>query len=1003
MRISRKILAIFLSSIIMFNTLEISAEATATDISTSDAVINTTEISDNNDVLDNNDIPDSNNISDVNNTPDNNNISDVNNIPDNSDISDSNDVSDNNASSDSNNISDNNDSSDSNNISDNNNSSDNNDISEPNNVPDNAETSDIITEQADNQKASQPTSVATEAFWLDLTQYTLAAGRTLTLNAFTTSGPAPYVTWNSSAKDIASVNSSGVVTAHKRGTAVITAGTTINGTPYEASCAITVYNTMAFSKSSYTLNAGKTQQLSLITKPAAAAGSITYTSSNPSVATVSSRGLVTAVSGGSTGSSKAVITAVWDNLKSSCTITVKNKISLNKKSYTIYTGTKKSYSLKAAATPKGKITWKSSNKKIATVNSKGKITPKKPGKVTITASCRGVSASCRVTVKKPSLSLSSKKTVYLKNPVTLKAKATPSNKIKWKSSNKKIATVSSKGKVTPKKSGKVTIYASCNGITKKCKVTVKKPSISASTDSICILTENGYQLSATSRATKNIKWKSSNKKVATVNKNGYVTGKKAGTAVITAYIPGAKTTIKVTVLKNNYKLNFTKRTMVTGGSTYLHMKSAGNSVSVHFSTDNYDVIGLSNSGNRCKITAYSAGTANVTASFYTYIDGHYVSGSRTCKIVVSESGIKQQQISIARKSTKQLTLENTEKSGVSIQRITWSSSNPSVAQVTAKGLVTAKKSGSCKIRACITYTNGTTRTFSTNIKVSDPKLKTSYLVVAAGSTLPIELRGTNSYSSITWKSSKTSLVSVSADGFVTAAYGKTGKATITIKADGKTLKQKVIVTNPTLKEDYTVLAPKNKTKISLKKINSRSKISYKSSNSSVASVSKKGTVTAKKCGNATITVKADGKEFTFMVNVAPQAAINARNTGYSIINSSTYSQALRMSPGYYDCSSLVFRSYGCNAALLGGSPSWAPTAANMAAHMERTGKVISYGPVDPSVLRPGDLIFYTGGPNGRYRNIYHVSMYYGGGYRLEKPLRYYYPFYNVVMVARPIP
>ena len=88
--------------------------------------------------------------------------------------------------------------------------------------------------------------------------------------------------------------------------------------------------------------------------------------------------------------------------------------------------------------------------------------------------------------------------------------------------------------------------------------------------------------------------------------------------------------------------------------------------------------------------------------------------------------------------------------------------------------------------------------------------------------------------------------------------------------------------------------------------------------------------------------------------------------------------------------------------LLGGMPSWAPTAASMAAHLESTGKVISYTGVDASKLLPGDLIFYSNGRNGRYRNIYHVSMYYGDGYRLEKPLRAYNRWGNIAMIARPL-
>lgn len=850
-------------------------------------------------------------------------------------------------------------------------------------------------------------SIASDVFHLNYSQYTMTAGETFRLYPAVTPAPAGNITWSSDHPDIVSVDTDGSITALQKGTAVISASVTMmeQGTAvtYDASCTITVKNSMAFSKTTYTLNAGKTQKLDLVTSAANAA--VTYQSSHPSIAAVSPNGLVTAVSGGSTGTATAVITASWDGLTASCTITVKNTISLNKKSYTVYTGTKQNYSLKAAAAPKGTVTWKSSNSKIAAVSSTGKITPGKTGKVTITATANGVSASCTVTVKKPSLSLASKKTVYLKNPITLTAKSTPSGKVTWKSSNKKIVTVNSKGKVTPKKTGTAYISATCNGITKKCKITVKKPSIKASMATLYVFEGNESMLSASARPKVAIKWKSSNNKIVTIDKNGRVIGKKAGTASISASVPGASTRVKIVVLKNTYKLNLTKRTLMTGTSTYLYMNGIGNSTQVFFEPGDYssDAVSLSVSGNNCKITAKNPGKTTVSAYFYTVVDGQTIGCRRNCTITVIDSGIRQQQFSLAVKAKKQLSLKHAEKSGTSIQSIRWRSSNPKTASVNAStGLVTAKRTGSAKINAAVTYANGTSKTFTTAVKVSNPKLKSSYTVIAAGSSSRLKLSGLNSYSSVSWKSKKPSLATIAPDGSITAAYGKTGKTTITVSVDGKAIKHQIIVTNPALKTQYKVLSPGKTTKIGIKKASHKSKVSYKSSNTRIASVSKKGTVTAKRCGNADITVKVDGKTFTFQVNVAPREAVNACNTGHSIMYSSSYSQPLRMTNGYYDCSSLVFRAYGYNTRLLGGSVYWAPTAASMAAYLESTGKVIAYGPLDVSQLRPGDLIFYSGAYNGRYRNINHVSMYYGGGLRLEKPLRYYYPSGNTVMVARPV-
>ena len=64
---------------------------------------------------------------------------------------------------------------------------------------------------------------------------------------------------------------------------------------------------------------------------------------------------------------------------------------------------KKSLQLKLTRTPitaSDKVTWRTSNQKVATVNKNGKVTAKKAGKVTITVKANGKKATCKITVKK---------------------------------------------------------------------------------------------------------------------------------------------------------------------------------------------------------------------------------------------------------------------------------------------------------------------------------------------------------------------------------------------------------------------------------------------------------------------------------------------------------------------------------------------------------------------------------------------------------------------------
>ena len=122
----------------------------------------------------------------------------------------------------------------------------------------------------------------------------------------------------------------------------------------------------------------------------------------------------------------------------------------------------------------GKVTFKSSNKKVATVNSKGVITGKKAGKTVITVKVGKYTKKLTVKVKKPSFKLV-KSSVKLKKgkKTTIRVKAAPVSKVTYKTSNKKVATVNSKGVVTAKKKGTAKITVKCNGITRTFKVTVK--------------------------------------------------------------------------------------------------------------------------------------------------------------------------------------------------------------------------------------------------------------------------------------------------------------------------------------------------------------------------------------------------------------------------------------------------------------------------------------------------------------------------------------------------
>ena len=153
---------------------------------------------------------------------------------------------------------------------------------------------------------------------------------------------------------------------------------------------------------------------------------------------------------------------------------VKDTLTFAKPKVTLYKGQKKAQTAKVTGKVKAPV-YTSSNSKIATVDKKtGKVTAKAAGKVTITAKSGSLKATYTVTVKNPTLKLTkTSASVKVGKTTRITAKATPSGKITYKSSNKKVATVSSNGTVKGIKKGTAKITVTCNGVSKTFKVTVK--------------------------------------------------------------------------------------------------------------------------------------------------------------------------------------------------------------------------------------------------------------------------------------------------------------------------------------------------------------------------------------------------------------------------------------------------------------------------------------------------------------------------------------------------
>ena len=257
-------------------------------------------------------------------------------------------------------------------------------------------------------------TVAVESVTLDKSSLELTEGETATLTATVKPDNATNktVTWSSDKTSVATVDANGKVTAVAEGTATITA----KAGDKTATCSVTVKKNVIAVESvtlditSTILNTGETLTLTATVKPDNATDkTVTWSSSNSSVATVDANGKVTAVAQGT-----AIVTAKAGDKTATCTVIVMKtdipveSITLDKYYLELTEG--ETGTITATVKPDNAtnktVTWSSSNPTIAAVDQNGIVTALQSGEVIILAKAGAWTASCMVRVKKKSTSVS---------------------------------------------------------------------------------------------------------------------------------------------------------------------------------------------------------------------------------------------------------------------------------------------------------------------------------------------------------------------------------------------------------------------------------------------------------------------------------------------------------------------------------------------------------------------------------------------------------------------
>ncbi|MFT5872949.1 MAG: hypothetical protein ACI8WT_001890 [Clostridium sp.] len=569
------------------------------------------------------------------------------------------------------------------------------------------------------------------------------------------------IIWTSSNYGIANVDSKGKVTPMSGGTAIITATSTYDNTK-KAKCSVTVNGPITDNKVHATGITLKPKRLNLIdgtnytltqviTPSNAVNKSVTYSSSNETVATVSDKGIVTPIA---TGTTLIVVTTVDRGNVDGCVVNVTKKdvtgMTLIQKSVTLKiksTLTLKPDILPSKATNKAVI-WSSGNEEVARVSDKGVVTAITPGASVIIG--RTVDGDypiyCLVYVPEEvnsiTLSQSSLKFNLGDVAVTLSAKIMPGNLsikgILWTSSNYGIANVDSNGRVIPISGGNAVITAtSVYDKTKKdtCSVNViglKTGDLKIHATGIALnpnleppIVGTPFTLTAvitpSNAVNKAVTYRSSNENVATVSDKGVVTPIAEGMTliVVTTVDRGIMDACLVYVVKQDIsEMTLSQNSATLKINSTLTLKpdirpTNASNKTIIWSSGNENIAKVSGEG---VVTALAPGTAGII--------GRTVEGNHLiyCIVYVPEQvdsvTLSQSSIKFRLGDASVILLAKIKPENLTVKHVRWTSSNPIVAYVDSSGKVTPVSGGTTVITA--TSVDDTTKKAACSVTVVQP-------------------------------------------------------------------------------------------------------------------------------------------------------------------------------------------------------------------------------------------------------------------------------------------
>lgn len=600
---------------------------------------------------------------------------------------------------------------------------------------------------------------------------------------------------------------------------------------------------------------------------------LTWTSTDTKVATVSDDGIVTLVSSGAT---TIIVASKSDpTVQALCNITVNVPVTalrFDVTSKVMYTGEryKMSYQVLPANATNKKINWTSLTPGVASIDANGNVTAIAPGQTVIIARTQdgGYLQTCIIYVKQEptGIILALKDVTVVKGKTyqieyTLQPETATEKTILWESNNTSIATVDNDGKITAVEAGSAIIMArTALGETAYCNVTVVEEieSLELNYTAKTVTKGKTFKLKAMIKpegaTDRTVVWTSSNNSVATVSASGVVKGIKGGVAIIYCKTRAGDFTasclVTVKELATSIKLNKTSYKLGVGNTVTLKATvttTSSTNKTVKWRSTNTSVATVSSTG---RVTGKKLGTCKIIA---TAQDGSKVTASCNIRVVIPVKSLKLNKTAMtivqgrSSKLTATISPQNaTYKTG------TFTTEDESIAMVSSTGVVTGIKPGAVWIK--VTAKDNSGKTAKCYVRVIEEIPATSItlpqktLVMASGDIKLLEktVQPANYTDKITWSSDNTRVVSVNkSTGKITAK--NTGVANITaMTTSGKT----ATVTVTVVGLNRTAITIQQYTTYALNVDQINSGIKWYVENPSIASVDN-GIVTGYKPGAST--------------------------------------------------------------------------------------------------------------------------------------------------------